>query len=197
MDMENDKINAARPPEKKEKGGEFNIKSELFDWAESLVETLAVVILIFTLLFRFLGVQGTSMVPTLHDRDWILVRNLYNGMPERGDIIVLKKESFLDQPIVKRVIATEGDTIDINFQTHEVTVNGEVLYEPYINEETRRMGDMIFPQTVPEGCVFVLGDNRNGSTDSRFTEVGMIDKRYILGKAVFRVLPVSRFGSIE
>ncbi len=197
MDMENDKINAARPPEKKEKDGEFNIKSELFDWAESLVETLAVVILIFTLLFRFLGVQGTSMVPTLHDRDWILVRNLYNGMPEHGDIIVLKKESFLDQPIVKRVIATEGDTIDINFQTHEVTVNGEVLYEPYINEETRRMGDMIFPQTVPEGCVFVLGDNRNGSTDSRFTEVGMIDKRYILGKAVFRVLPVSRFGSIE
>lgn len=195
--MENDKINAARPPEKKEKDGEFNIKSELFDWAESLVETLAVVILIFTLLFRFLGVQGTSMVPTLHDRDWILVRNLYNGMPEHGDIIVLKKESFLDQPIVKRVIATEGDTIDINFQTHEVTVNGEVLYEPYINEETRRMGDMIFPQTVPEGCVFVLGDNRNGSTDSRFTEVGMIDKRYILGKAVFRVLPVSRFGSIE
>ena len=197
MDMEKNQSEIVQPQQQKGKSGEFNIKNELFDWAESLVETLAVVILIFTLLFRFLGVQGSSMVPTLHERDWILVRNLYNTMPEHGDIIVLRKESFLDQPIVKRVIATEGDTIDIDFQTHEVKVNGETLYEPYINEETSRMGDMVFPQTVPEGCVFVLGDNRNGSTDSRFTEVGMIDKRYILGKAVFRILPFSRFGSIE
>ncbi len=158
---------------------------------------LATIVLVFTLAVRLIGVDGSSMVPTLHDHDQLLVSRLFYSEPKSGDIVVLTKTSFMREPIVKRIIAVEGQTIDIDFITHEVTVDGNVLYEPYINEETASPGDMDFPQTVPEGCIFVMGDNRNGSTDSRWLRLGMVDKRCILGRVLFRVFPFHQIGRVD
>lgn len=183
--------------EKKKTEGRFS--SELFSWGESLMAVLIFFVVVFTFFVRLIGVDGTSMYPTLQDRSIMLVSNL-GYTPEKGDIVVLRKEGFYsDQPIVKRVIATGGDTIDIDPVTGDVIVNGEVLDEPYILEKINtleRMGDLTYPQTVPEGCIYVLGDNRNGSTDSRWSSLGMVDERYVLGHVLSVVFPFSDFGSV-
>lgn len=181
-------------PEQPQKSGRY--RSEFFEWGEALVVSLTTIILIFTFLIRLIGVDGSSMYPTLHDQDKVFISNRFYT-PEKGDIVVLTKTSFLEEPIVKRIIATEGDTVDIDFKNGKVMVNGEVLEEPYINEPTYNQIDMSFPQTVPEGCVFVMGDNRNKSSDSRDTRLGMVDKRYILGHVLVRILPVDRIGAIS
>ncbi len=170
--------------------------SELFDWGEALLISLATVILIFVFGVRIIGVEGHSMEPTLQDSNQLLVSNLFYT-PEKGDIVILTKDSFMTSPIVKRVIATEGDTIDIDFDEGTVTVNGEVLEEDYILEPTYTQLDTDFPQTVPEGCVFVMGDNRNGSTDSRYSELGMVDTRYIIGKVLLRIYPLNEIGTVS
>lgn len=172
------------------------LQDELFDWAQNIAIILTVVVLTFIFVVRVIGVEGESMEPTLHNHDWMLISNLFYE-PDYGDIVVLTKKQFMEQPIVKRVIATEGQTIDIDFETGRVIVDGHVLDEPYINDLTTRQFDMQFPQTVPEGCVFVMGDNRNHSSDSRVASLGMVDKRYILGRLVFRILPLNRFGTVE
>ncbi len=177
--------------EKKKPEGRFS--SELFGWGESLMTVLIFFVVVFTFFVRLIGVDGTSMYPTLQDHSIMLVSNL-NYTPEKGDIVVLRKEGFYgDQPIVKRIIATGGDTIDIDPITGDVIVNGEVLDEPYIAEKINtleKMGNMTYPQTVPEGSVFVMGDNRNYSTDSRDARLGMVDERYILGHVAGRGLSV-------
>lgn len=173
--------------------------SEFYEWGEALVVSLSIIILLFTFVVRLIGVDGSSMYPTLHDSDKIFMSNLFYT-PAKGDIVVLTKKSFIDGPIVKRVIATEGDTIDIDFEKNVVTVNGQALSEAYVNPETiapLRAGDMSFPQTVPDNCVFVMGDNRNASSDSRYTALGMVDTRYILGHVLLRILPLDRFGGIS
>lgn len=170
--------------------------SEFFEWGEALVISLTIIILLFTFVVRLIGVDGESMMPTLHDRDKVFMSGLFYT-PEKGDIVVLTKESFIDGPIVKRIIGTAGDTIDIDFESGEVTVNGEVQQETYINETTHSPGDMTFPQTVPEGCVFVMGDNRNHSSDSRWESLGMVDERYILGHVMARIWPLDRIGRID
>ena len=131
--------------------------SELFDWGEALLISLAAVILVFVFGVRIIGVEGNSMLPTLQDGNQLLVSNLFYT-PEKGDVVILTKDSFMVSPIVKRVIATEGDTVDIDFSTGTVSVNGEVLEESYIAEPTTTQYDVTFPQTVPEGCIFVMGD---------------------------------------
>lgn len=172
------------------------LQDELFDWAQNIAVILSVVVLVFTFIVRVIGVDGQSMEPTLHDRDWMLISNLFYE-PDYGDIVVLTKQQFMDKPIVKRVIATEGQTIDIDFASGRVSVDGRVLDEPYINDLTTRQFDMQFPQTVPKGCVFVMGDNRNHSSDSRVGSLGMVDKRYIIGRLVFRILPINKFGPVQ
>ncbi len=172
------------------------LQDELFDWAQNIAVILSVVVLVFTFIVRVIGVDGQSMEPTLHDRDWMLISNLFYE-PDYGDIVVLTKQQFMDKPIVKRVIATEGQTIDIDFASGRVSVDGRVLDEPYINDLTTRQFDMQFPQTVPKGCVFVMGDNRNHSSDSRVGSLGMVDKRYIIGRLVFRILPINMFGPVQ
>lgn len=170
--------------------------SELFDWAEALLISLTAVILIFVFGVRVIGVQGSSMEPTLQDSNQMLVSNLFYT-PEKGDIVIITKDQFMTSPIVKRVIATEGDTIDIDFQNGIVLVNGQVLQEYYIAEPTYTQFDMTFPQTVPENCIFVMGDNRNHSTDSRYSQLGMVDTRYVIGHVLMRVYPFSEIGTVS
>lgn len=174
----------------------LDIAKELYDWAQALVFSIVFIVVLFTFFVRIIGVDGASMEPTLYNNDKIVVTNMFYT-PKQGDIIVLRKKSFLDEPLVKRVIATEGQTVDIDFITHEVRVDGVLLDEPYIKAPTSRAGDVVFPVTVPEGFVFVLGDNRNNSADSRLSSLGMIDMRYILGHVIYRVFPFDEIGIIK
>lgn len=163
---------------------------ELYEWVQALVCSVLAVVLLFTFVIRLIGVDGRSMVPTLQDGDRLLVVNsLLDDEYEYGDIVVLRKESFLEDPIVKRVIATEGQTVDIDFSTGGVYVDGALLKEDYINELTFLEEGTEFPLTVPENSIFVMGDNRNHSSDSRDSRLGTVDHRYVIGKAVFLAFP--------
>lgn len=168
----------------------------LFDWCEAMIFSLILVVVVFTFFFRLIAVDGTSMLPTLQDHDMMIVSDL-GYTPERGDVIVVNKETFDLGPIVKRVIAVGGDTVDINFATGEVFVNGEVLDEPYINEPTYTAEGTEFPLTVPEGQLFLLGDNRNGSSDSRDPRIGLVDERYVIGHILAVIFPFSSFGVVS
>ena len=179
--MENDSLRTEAP---KEKG------RELYEWIQALVCSVLAVVLLFTFGVRLIGVDGRSMVPTLQDGDRLLVLNsMFCGGYAPGDIVVLRKESFLPTPIVKRVIAVEGQVVDVDFGSGVVFVDGKPLQEEYIQERTFTAEGTAFPLTVPEGSVFVLGDNRNHSTDGRDARLGTVDTRYIIGRAVFLAFP--------
>ena len=163
---------------------------DLYEWAQALVCSVLAVVLLFTFVIRLIGVDGHSMVPTLQDGDRLLVLNaMLDSDYQYGDIVVLRKDTFLEEPIVKRVIATEGQTVDIDFAAGAVYVDGQLLEEDYIRQPTYLEEGLEFPVTVPEGCVFVMGDNRNDSDDSRDPELGPVDTRQILGRAVFLLFP--------
>ena len=149
---------------------------DVYETVSSLVSALLVVVLVFTFLVRLMGVSGPSMIPTLQDY-------------QVGDIVIARKETFDSKPIVKRVIATAGQTVDIDFNLGQVYVDGELLDEDYINDYTYREEGTVFPLTVPEGEVFLMGDNRNHSNDSRDSSLGTVDTRLLIGKAVFLVFP--------
>jgi signal peptidase I len=163
---------------------------DLYEWVQALVCSVLAVVVLFTFVVRLIGVDGHSMVPTLQDGDRLLVLNsmLYDDY-RYGDIVVLRKDTFLEEPIVKRVIATEGQTVDIDFDMGAVYVDGTLLKEEYINELTFLEEGTEFPLTVPEGSIFVMGDNRNHSSDSRDSRLGTVDTRYVIGKAVFLAFP--------
>ena len=179
----------------------------IYELVEMIVLAAVVTIIVFMFFGRLTVVDGPSMNNTLAHGEVLLVSNLGKA-PERGDIVVFQSPgSHLKDPIVKRVIATEGETIDIDFDNWIVYINGEPLYtdengdparEPYVNYENMRMDqyDRDFPYTVPKGEVFVMGDNRNHSNDSRGTDIGTIDTRYIFGKVIIRIKPLSRFGKV-
>ena len=169
---------------------------EIYDWLQCIVYALVVCVLVFVFFFRTIDVVGHSMEPTLQEGDKLIVSNLFYT-PEYGDIVVLRKESFGEKAIVKRVIATEGQTVDIDFEQGIVYVDGIALDEPYIAEKTTRPLDFTGEVTVPEGCVFVMGDNRNRSNDSRDDKIGMVDVRYIIGRELIRVFPLSSFGLVD
>ncbi len=172
----------AEPREKKSR--------EAYEWVQALVCSVLAVVLLFTFAVRLIGVDGHSMVPTLQDGDRLLVLNaMLCGGYEPGDIVVLRKESFLPTPIVKRVVAAEGQVVDIDFTSGTVFVDGKPLQEDYISERTFTAEGTAFPLTVPKGSVFVLGDNRNNSTDSRDARLGTVDERYIIGRAVYLAFP--------
>lgn len=163
---------------------------DVYETVSSLVSALLAVVLVFTFLVRMMGVDGGSMIPTLQHGDRLLVVNsLLCGDYEAGDIVIARKQSFDDKPIVKRVIATEGQTVDIDFSLGRVYVDGELLEEDYINDLTYREEGTQFPLTVPEGSVFLMGDNRNHSNDSRDSSLGPVDTRLLIGKAVFLLFP--------
>ena len=164
---------------------------DLYGWVLSLVGSVLVVVAIFTFVIRMMGVDGHSMLNTLQHGDRLLVVNsmLYHDY-QYGDIVILRKNGvFDDDPIVKRVIAVEGQTVDIDFAEGIVYVDGEALEEDYIREPTYTAEGTEFPLTVPEGSIFVMGDNRNGSSDSRDYRLGTVDTRYVIGKAAFLIFP--------
>lgn len=160
----------------------------LYDVVDSVKGAVIFALIVFAVAFRVIGVEGDSMYPTLHDGDWVAVSGISLNI-DRGDIVIVTQPWERNVPIVKRVIAVGGDTVDIDFTNGEVYVNGELLDEPYINEATTLSYDVEFPLTVEEGKVFVMGDNRNDSLDSRSTKIGMIDERYILGEVYMRIYP--------
>lgn len=164
---------------------------DLYEWVQSLVGSVLVVVAIFTFVIRMMGVDGHSMLNTLQHGDRLLVVNsmLYHDY-KYGDIVILRKNGvFDDDPIVKRVIAVEGQTVNIDFAEGIVYVDGEALEEDYIREPTYTAEGTEFPLTVPEGSIFVMGDNRNGSSDSRDYRLGTVDTRYVIGKAAFLIFP--------
>ncbi len=172
----------------------------VMEWVETIVMAVVLVAVVFTFVARVITVDGVSMEPTYYNGDRVLVTKLV-GQAQQGDVVIVV--GALEEPIIKRVVATEGQTVDFDPELGEVTVDGQPLpgsvfgIEDGITFVPDLPGMVLeFPQTVPEGCVFVLGDNRDNSTDSRFVTVGMVDQRNILGKVVFNLYPVSKIGFV-
>lgn len=192
-------------------GAPVNWRHELLDWLQLLSWVLVVIVALFTFVVGIVGVNGSSMYPTLHNNDLMVVWRL-GYTPESGDVVVLRKDNtFEDRALVKRVIATGGQRVYIDYDSNTITVDGQVLQEDYINREidvtygddpmaVRVDLDPAYINTefvVPEGCVFVCGDNRNHSSDSRVMELGMVDTRYIIGEALFVFFPLGHIGAVN
>lgn len=183
----------------------------LYLWVQSILESVIVAFLLLTFVLRINIVIGASMEPTLHETDRIVVVEAFYT-PSYGDIVALWAEDLFNRQtgekgemIVKRVIGLPGDVIDIDPRTGTVYRNGQPLQEDYISEpiNAANLGNAEYPVTVDDNCVFVLGDNRNHSTDSRYVDdgeadyyVGCVDMRYIMGKAVFCIYPFDRIGVV-
>jgi signal peptidase I len=185
---------------------------EIFALLETILVSLFIACLVFTYIFRLATIKGESMCNTLQPGDRVVFTTWY-GEPEQGDIVIINADQSvtftdsgeietkpgLEKTIVKRIIAVEGQTIDIDFYRGSVKVDGKLLNEKYIKELTHNDGGAFtfkYPITVPEGYVFVMGDNRNRSKDSRYSDIGLVPEDDIVGEVVFRVLPLSRFGSL-
>ena len=180
-------------------------RDSFFEWIEILCLSFITVVVVLTFLFKVVTINGSSMSDTLINGERIVITSLFYT-PKNGDIIVVSRndtnsyDNMIQEPIIKRVIATEGQTVDIDFSKGVVYVDGVELDEPYTKTPTNVFEGVQFPVTVKENCIFVLGDNRNDSSDSRDPNIGdngMIDIRYVMGKAVLRFYPVNKFGVID
>lgn len=181
----------------KEKKPEGSVKNKfflnLYDFVSIIMTAFIIIAVMFTFVFRLVGVIGQSMESTISENDWLIT--VQKEEYSTGDIVVITQPNYFNEPLIKRVIATGGQTITVDYASSTVYVEGVALDEPYTNEDFLvQQGDDFtsYPYTVPEGELFCMGDNRNHSTDSRSSMVGPIDERYILGKAVVRIIP---FGS--
>lgn len=179
--------------EKQDTKKEFRITQYIFDILEVLVECLVIVVILSCFVFRTFKVDGESMMNTLHHEDKVVLTN-FQYKPKNGDIVVIPNTHKIPVPIIKRVIAVGGQTLKIDFKNNKVYVDGNLLDESYISSKTIR-GNASIPKKIPEGYVFVMGDNRSHSTDSRFREVGLIKEDHILGKMQFTWWPFDRIGS--
>ena len=182
----------------KKKNEKINGAAELFFWAQALTVALVVLVCCNTFFFRLSGVWGQSMESTLHQGDQLILQIIGYNQPERGDVIVCTSDAFGGEALVKRVIAVEGDIVDISKDGY-MMVNGEELYEPYAREaiEDDERGNQDYPLTILEDHVFAVGDNRNYSTDSRYVEVGQIEEARVIGKVLFRIWPLNKIGGIS
>ncbi len=179
----------------RERAEESKWKKELLYWTGAILTAAAITFVIFGLIIRFVLVDGSSMEPTLSDGDRLLMYCL-GYTPESGDIVILSDQTGMEIPLVKRVIATGGQTLDISPEG-KVSVDGETLYEPYAVEQMKEIGNFDYPLTIPEGKIFVMGDNRNHSTDSRSEKIGLVDAEQVLGKVVFRLYPLDEVGPVS
>lgn len=175
--------------EKKKNGFYLSV----YDIVSIIMSSFIIIAVVFTFVFRLVGVEGTSMTDTLQHQDWLLT--VQKESYDRGDIVVITEPNYFNEPLIKRVIAKGGETVNIDFATSTVYVDGVALVEPYTKDDyiAPKLDDIEFPYTVPEGHIFCMGDNRNGSTDSRSSLIGPLDERYVLGKAVVRILPFGDF----
>lgn len=163
------------------------VATGIYEWVHSLVFAVAIVVILLTFFLRLVDVSGPSMLDTLKGGDKVIITN-FMYTPKDGDIVVISHGAAYSDPIIKRVIATEGESLDINFDTGEVKVNGEIIDEPYIKSQTLA-GDNEIPAVVPEGKIFVMGDNRGVSMDSRSKKIGLINVDDVIGKARCVVFP--------
>ena len=202
-DIENVKKSEPAEEKKTPAGKKHTIFDEVLDWVESFIFAGFVVLLIFIFLFRTVVVEGGSMNPTLYDSQRLILEH-FNYDPQRGDIVVVNSRG-LNKTIIKRCIGIAGDTVVVDYSDSSVTVNGEKIEEDYINEamvqldrfdKTYQTGDTKYEYVVPEDSIFVMGDNRNVSRDSRYTEVGFISNEDVLGKALFRFYPANEFKKL-
>ncbi|MCL2057420.1 MAG: signal peptidase I [Oscillospiraceae bacterium] len=172
------------------------IMREVYDWVESAVMALVFVVVVFTFIGMSISVNGISMEPTLHDSDRLVCIRMLRP-PKYMDIVVVTKPDARNNPLIKRVIAAGGQTIGFDEQTNSVVVDGRPLTEPYIAERMNMhftQNRVDYPITVPDGFVFVMGDNRNHSWDSRVAELGPVDERYIMGRVIYRLMPYKDMG---
>ncbi|HEX2985534.1 MAG TPA: signal peptidase I [Caproiciproducens sp.] len=178
--------------------GKRNAVHIVYGWIESLITSLIAAVLVFTLFFRIVAVSGPSMLPTVRSGDRVILSG-FAYHPHRNDVVVITHTAKVTEPIIKRVIALENEVVDIDFQTGTILINGIPLKESaYLRKGiVGQNSDYRYPLKVPKGHVFVLGDNRAISNDSRFQDIGMIDQQFILGKAQFIVFPFDRVGKIK
>lgn len=175
----------------KEEARNPNSAKSIYEWVESISYAFIAIFIIFAFVFRVVGVEGDSMYPTLRNGDWLIIRDS-DYKPSKGDIVVINQPNERHKTLIKRVIGLEGDEIYIDYVKHELYINGALADEPYIVSPMVSM-DSYYSAKVPAGHVFVMGDNRNNSLDSRSDEIGFIDSRYVLGKTSFRLLPFGQW----
>lgn len=167
-----------------------------FDWMESIVQAIIIVVFVMNYFFRAVNVSGGSMMNTLHDNDKLVISK-WQYTPKNGDIVIIKcKDRNDDCRIIKRIIALGGQKLKIDYDNSKIFIDNKALNEPYIKERMYKMGDYELPDIIPEGYCFVMGDNRNNSVDSRFSEIGLIPYKDIVGKAEYIISPFDRIGKI-
>ncbi len=188
-------VSSSKKETKKEEN-EFTLSQLLFDWLGTLLMAIVVILLVMTFFLRQITVKGHSMDDTLQTQDRLVVAS-FMYEPKNGDIVVVSHGESYNEPIIKRVIATEGQRLQINYENDEVIVDGVVLKEDYIKGRTIKLQNpTAIPDVIPKGYVFVMGDNREDSLDSRSTRIGLIPVENIIGKAFWRIQPFDTFGSL-